>query len=142
MSLRRIVIPAKLGLAILVAWPALCVGLSAVGERVALVQAVAVAGVLPALLGAVTWLRAGQRSHKIFLRKRIFTLSCAVMAISVPLTHWPFKISLWQAQKELAFLTIQAHLGTTTLSKRCGMLRVRSAAQVPMERIPTCLTNT
>ena len=101
MKIRRITNPARLGLATLAAWPALTVGLSAVGERVALVQTVAVFGLLPALLGAVTWLRAGQRSRKIFLRKRLFALASLTLALSVPLTHWPLRLSFLAARPAL-----------------------------------------
>ncbi len=93
-SVRPFGISGRVGLALLVAWPALTIGLSATGERLILIYVVALLGILPALFGAVTWLRAGQRHPKVFFQKRLITLLCALTALSVPFTHWPLRLAL------------------------------------------------
>lgn len=93
-SVRPFGISGRVGLALLAFWPALAVGLSATGERLSLIYVVALLGILPALLGAVTWLKAGQRHPKVFLQKRLVALFCVLTALSVPITHWPLKIAL------------------------------------------------
>ncbi|MGC4044688.1 MAG: hypothetical protein QM758_12910 [Armatimonas sp.] len=76
---RRFGVSGDFGLAILTAWPSLVVGLSFTRTSPASIAAVALLGLPLALLGAITWLRAGQEHPKVFFQKRLFAGICAAL---------------------------------------------------------------
>jgi hypothetical protein len=70
---RRFGVSGRFGLALLVAWPALVVGLAIHGGSPVSIALIALLGMPLALLGAITWLKAGQRHADIYFQKRLMT---------------------------------------------------------------------
>jgi predicted membrane protein len=82
-------ISGRVGLALLAAWPALAVGLSVTRGRFESILMVAIFWLPVALLGAIAWLRAGQRHPRVFFQKRLMVgiyaaivTACLVSAFS------------------------------------------------------------
>lgn len=75
---RRFGVSGRFGLAVLVAWPSLVIGLALAKESPIGIALIAVLGMPLALLGAIAWLKVGQNHPKVFFQKRLVAGICAV----------------------------------------------------------------
>ncbi|MGC4044687.1 MAG: hypothetical protein QM758_12905 [Armatimonas sp.] len=91
-------------------------------------------------MGAVTWLKAGQKHSHVVSQKRIMAIVCIASAFSVPISSWPLYLSFLAARPAMDQLAAKTTLQMAKFSYeehgdapiqinlnppvRCGLLKI------------------